>query len=95
MVLFPDIVGIQISADDSLPKCTCEKTGKQKCPIHKVCIKCHHQVCPHCGDWCDTMLYKKTDQGNHCEQTGLTIIIGDDFEDDYPVACCNGICTYE
>ena len=75
--------------------CSCELTGKQKCPIHKVCLKCGHQVCPCCGDWCDVILYRKEDKGNHCEQTGFTLVIGGELEDDYPMACCDGKCTYE
>lgn len=60
----------------------------------KVCIKCGHPVCDHCGDWCDVVLYSPQDKGNHCEQTSVQLVISDK-DDDYPKLCCDGECTYE
>jgi hypothetical protein len=73
------------------PECTCETTGKQKCLIHKVCIKCGHTACHCCENWCDTVLHHPTDKGNHTD----AIINADDWEADYPRLCCDGACTYE
>lgn len=53
----------------------------------EICKKCYHEICPHCGDWCDTMLYSKDDIGNHCD------VDDEDDEDDYPTMCCGGSCT--
>lgn len=22
----------------------------------RICVKCHHNCCPHCGDWCDRLV---------------------------------------
>lgn len=70
-------------------KCMCAETGRQKCILHKICLKCGHHACPGCEDWCDVMLYKKEDHGNHCE------VENPDDPDEYPAACCAGACTYE
>ena len=54
--------------------------------ITPKCKKCGHEICPHCGDWCDVILYSKNDIGNH-----------EDVEDndDYPALCCGGKCEIE
>lgn len=26
-----------------------------KVELAKVCLRCHHPNCPHCGDWCDNL----------------------------------------
>lgn len=51
--------------------------------IKPKCKNCGHEICPHCGDWCDVVLYSKNDIGNH-----------EDVEnnDDYPALCCGGKC---
>jgi len=36
------------------------------------------------GDWCDVILYKPEDPGNH--------ILEDN--DEYPLLCCDGNCVY-
>jgi hypothetical protein len=51
-----------------------------------ICKKCGHPICPHCGDWCDTILYSKNDKGNHCE--------AEEEEEDYPILCCGGTCEF-
>lgn len=50
----------------------------------EICTECFHEICPHCGDWCDTILYSKDDKGNHCDVKD---------ENDYPHPCCSGTCT--
>lgn len=54
--------------------------------VKPKCKKCGHEICPHCGDWCDVVLYSKNDIGNH-----------EDVEDndDYPALCCGGKCEIE
>lgn len=72
-------------------ECTCEKDGKQKCLIHKVCIKCGHAACHCCGNWCDVILCSPTDKGNHTD----AVAVNGDWSDNYPRMCCDGNCVYE
>ena len=88
----PLITGRQLTAEEyeaMRPPCTCAITGIQKCPRHKICLKCHHQVCENCGDWCDTVLMDKDQPGNHSH------VEDPNDPDEYPTACCDGECTYE
>lgn len=58
----------------------------------RVCYKCGHQVCPHCGTWCDSMLSDITWPGNW---DGLEKDEIDQNGKVYPpFACCDGECSY-
>jgi len=50
----------------------------------KICLNCGHPVSYMYGDWCDVILYKPEDPGNH--------ILEDN--DEYPLLCCDGNCVY-
>ena len=56
----------------------------------RICYKCGHKACPHCLDWCDSVLHTKTEQGNW-----LGITLEEVKEEDYsPFPCCEQSCSY-
>ena len=69
-----------------------KKANKLLPQNERICYKCGHKVCSHCGNWCDVMLSNTNTQGNW---KGLE---KDDVEKDGnvfpPHPCCEGKCSY-
>lgn len=88
------LLTVEVDTENNDPTCTCDTTDKQKCPIHKVCLRCGHEPCPHCGDWCDVILYSDEDEGFRPEGWN-TYDDGKIDDEPYPFWCCDGECVYE
>ena len=49
------------------------------------CKNCNHEICIHCGNWCDTIATNK----EQVIEFGVNCV---DDEKSYPILCCDGGC---
>ena len=63
------------------------------------CKRCGHDICPHCGNWCDTLANNESEINERgiveIKESGYVVVIGKSDNDRFPVLCCGGSCVID